>query len=321
MRPYRDDSSNENVTQGYGTNYYETPYARSFSEVDSEPVYQADPIEDAQMNYGSQEPPEEKKKKKNFLFWIIFIIALCVFLFSAFKLFEILKANWDEKRELERITEIANIPDDPETPFTIDWAGLREINDHVVAWLIIPDTNISYPVVQGENNSYYLEHTFEKQNNYAGAIFMDQHNKPDFSDNNTFVYGHNVRHGTMFAQLEKFSEKEFFSTHKYVYLFTENQNYKCEIVSFHSTKDRSDYYKYGITDIKEWKSYIDLITDSSINGYVNTDVKMGESDRLISLSTCSYEIGGELTDQRYLLHAKLVPWIGQYSDPVPPSEQ
>lgn len=321
MKPYRDDASNDNVTQGYGTNYYETPYAKSFT-MEDEPLYrEEDKPTNSQMDYGNQEPPEEKKKKKNIFFWIIFIIALCVFLYSAFKLFEILKANWDEKRELERITEIANIPENPEEPFTIDWNALKEINSHVVAWLIVPDTNISYPIVQGEDNRYYLEHTFEKQNNYAGAIFMDQHNKPDFSDNNTFIYGHNVRHGTMFAELEKFTDKEFFSEHKYVYLFTENKNYKCEIVSFHSTKDRSDYYKYGITDIEEWKSYIDLIRDSTINGYIHSDVDMGESDRLISLSTCSYEIGGELTDQRYLLHAKLVPWIGKYTDSVPPSEE
>lgn len=321
MKPYRDDASNDNVTQGYGTNYYDTPYAQSFSNQEEPISYNDAYTEEPQLQYSEQKPPEEKKKKKNILFWIIFLIALCVFLFSAFKLFEILKANWDEKRELERITEIANIPENPETPFTIDWAALREVNDHVVAWLIVPDTNISYPVVQGSDNKYYLEHTFEKQKNYAGAIFMDQHNKPDFSDNNTFIYGHNVRHGTMFAELEKFTDKDFFSEHKYVYLFTEKQNYKCEIVSFHSTKDRSDYYKYGITDIEEWKSYIDLIRDTSINGYVHSDVDMGESDRLISLSTCSYEIGGELTDQRYLLHAKLVPWIGQYTDQVPPSQE
>lgn len=311
MKPYYDDASNDTVRQGYGTNYYETPYAKSFSVEDEELPYQE---EEPQRMRNEQEPPKEKKKKKNVLFWIFFLIALLVFLYSAYKLFEILKANWDEKRELERITEIAKIPENPETPFTIDWQALKEVNDHVVAWLIVPDTNISYPIVQGSDNKYYLEHTFEKQYNYAGAIFMDQHNKADFSDNNTFIYGHNVRHGTMFAELEKFTEKDFFSEHRYVYLFTEKQNYKCEIVSFHSTKDRSDFYKYGITDIKEWKSYIDLIRGASINGYVHTDVEVGESDRLISLSTCSYEIGGELTDQRYLLHAKLVPWIGQYSE-------
>lgn len=282
-----------------------------------EQQYHYDPRYDERQGYvnASGQPPEEEKKKKHrFLFWLFFLVALCVFLYSAFQLFTILKQNWDEKRELENITEIANIPEDPETAFAINWEELRKVNDHVVGWILIPDTNISYPIVQGTDNSYYLDHTFAKESNYAGAIFVDYHNKPDFSDNNTFVYGHNVKHGTMFAELEKFLDQSFFDEHKYVYLFTPNQNYKCEVLSFHSVLDGSESYQFGISDVTAWKNYINIVTSTDLPGHVRQDVEMGESDRMISLSTCSYEVNDAPSDHRYLLHAKLVPWIGQYTE-------
>lgn len=305
----QDDYYNKAGQQRYSAQYDNTVYEQS----DEEEVYYGG-------NQEEPEPPKKEKKKRRWLFWLFFLTALCVFIYSSFQLFTIFKANWDEKRESERITEIGNIPEDPETPFEVNWDELRAINADVVAWIIVPDTNISYPIVRGSDNDYYLNRTFEKAYNYAGSIFMDYKNKGDFSDNNTFLYGHNTRHSTMFGQLEEFTNQDFFTAHKYIYIFTPEQNYKAEIVSFHSAKDGSDFYKYGIQNPAEWKKYIESITASTIDGFVHKDVSVGDSDRIVSLSTCSYEINNELTDQRYLLHAKLVPWIGQYTQESPADE-
>lgn len=304
----------QNASDPYGT--YDDPYGkedassyqnrRNYSGK-SDPRYQG-----AYMN--AQKEPEEEKKKRRFFLWIIFFLALILFIYSAWNLFKILKANWDERRESEQMIEIGNIPEDPEAAFTVNWEGLREVNDQVKAWIIVPDTNISYPIVQGSDNEFYLNHTFAKEPNYAGAVFIDRLNKPDFSDNNTFIYGHNVKHETMFSQLEKFMEKDFFESHKYVYIFTPDQNYKCEVISFHSTYDGSPYYRFGISDLQMWKEYIQLLQDPNINGYVRNDVSLGESDRVVTLSTCSFEIGNEPSERRYLMHLKLIPWIGQYQE-------
>ncbi len=300
-------ANREDPYDGYDSYHEEVSQTAQRSAGRGDPRYQG-----AYMN--AQKEEKEEKKKHRFLLWIIFLLALIMFLYSAWNLFKIFKANWDERRETEQMIEIGNIPEDPETPFTVNWEGLREVNDQVKAWIIVPDTNISYPIVQGSDNAYYLDHTFAKEVNYAGAVFIDYHNQPDFSDNNTFVYGHNVRHETMFSQLEKFMDKDFFDDHKYVYIFTPQQNYKCEVISFHSTYDRSPYYHFGIIDIDEWKEYIKLIMDPNINGHVRSDVTMGESDRIVTLSTCSFEIDDEPSERRYLMHLKLVPWIGQYKE-------
>ena len=191
--------------------------------------------------------------------------------------------------------------------FTIDWKALKEKNPEVVGWILIPDTDISYPIVQGSDNSYYLNHTFEKKENYAGAIFMDAGADASFQDRNTIIYGHNVKHGTMFAELEKFKEQAFFEQHPYLYIFTEQQNYRCEIFSMYSTSATSASYRLQYADDADFKSYVDMVRELSD---FNRKVSVKGQDRIVSLSTCSYERDGQPSELRYLLHARLVKWDG-----------
>ena len=152
-------------------------------------------------------------KTKKIIYDILFVIALAVFLFSAYKLISIYYLNYQEGKEKDAVQEVAKVPKNPEKEdFTIDWKALKEKNPEVVGWILIPDTDISYPIVQGSDNSYYLNHTFEKKENYAGAIFMDAGADASFQDRNTIIYGHNVKHGTMFAELEKFKEQAFLNS-------------------------------------------------------------------------------------------------------------
>ena len=134
-------------------------------------------------------------KTKKIIYDILFVIALAVFLFSAYKLISIYYLNYQEGKEKDAVQEVAKVPKNPEKEdFTIDWKALKEKNPEVVGWILIPDTDISYPIVQGSDNSYYLNHTFEKKENYAGAIFMDAGADASFQDRNTIIYGHNVKH-------------------------------------------------------------------------------------------------------------------------------
>ncbi|MEG0574635.1 MAG: class B sortase [Erysipelotrichaceae bacterium] len=247
------------------------------------------------------------KSKKQFIYRFIFIIALIVFLFSGYKLFTIYKANWEENSEKDRITSISKIPTDikKNAKFKVDFKKLSEINPDVVAWIVVPDTDISYPIVQGKDNDYYLNHTFEKRENYAGAIFNDYAASPNYSDLNTFIYGHNIKHGTMFSDVQKFKDQAFFEAHPYLYIFTPEKKYKCDIMSMYSTDASSDSYINGYTSWDGFSNYVNLIKSKAMYA---RDVAFGEGDHMITLSTCSYERGGVASDARYLLHAKLVEW-------------
>lgn len=258
------------------------------------------------MYLGGTMAKNKKTKKRNFLYNIAFIVALAIFLFSAYKLGSIYYLNYQESKEKKAVQEIANIPKEPQKEnVNIDWKALKEKNSQIIGWIYIPDTEISYPIVQGDDNAYYLTHTFEKKENYAGAIFLDVNANKNFKDRNTIIYGHNVKHGTMFAELEKFKDEKFFKEHPYVYIFTEKQNYRSEVFSMYSTISESASYVIDYGSDTDFMNYVDMVKNESD---FKTDVKVGKDDKIISLSTCSYERDGKLTDMRYLLHAKLVAW-------------
>lgn len=91
----------------------------------------------------------------------------------------------------------------------IDWDALHAINPDIVGWIVVPSTTIDYPIVQGRDNSWYLQHTFRGERNPAGAIFADYLNTSDFSDGHMLVYGHNMQRGNMFAPLHAWDGEQF----------------------------------------------------------------------------------------------------------------
>ena len=101
-----------------------------------------------------------------------------------------------------------NEEDDAETE-GIDFDALRAINPNVVGWIIVPGTEISYPIVQGGDNRWYLYHTFRGELNASGTIFMDFRNSADFSDEQTILHGHNMRDDSMFASLLSWTGDRF----------------------------------------------------------------------------------------------------------------
>lgn len=95
--------------------------------------------------------------------------------------------------------------EEPKESNPIDFASLWNLNPDVYAWIDVPGTEISYPVLQSaEDISYYLEHTIEGEKTLPGAIYSENYNSKDFSDYNTILYGHNMRNGTMFARAPRF---------------------------------------------------------------------------------------------------------------------
>ena len=125
--------------------------------------------------------------------------------------------------------------DDQVLDTQVDWDALREVNPETVAWVYVPDTEINYPIVQAENNEKYLKTDFQGEVNWAvsyGAIFLDSNCAADFSDRNSFFYGHNMNNGAMFATLANFGDDQVFNNHRTVYLFTPERNYRLESFAF-----------------------------------------------------------------------------------------
>lgn len=167
--------------------------------------------------------------------------------------------------------------------WNIDWASLYAINPDVVAWVIIPNTPISYPVVQTTDNTTYLKTTFEKEKNSCGAIFMDSRNCADFSDKNTVIYGHNMRNGSMFHALNSYVKEDFYKEHNEVWICTPYWQRKYKIISAHTTKDQSSSYDMRFASDEAYEAHIaDEVSKSLYQTGNQYDTKLST----VTLSTC-----------------------------------
>ncbi len=256
------------------------------------------------------------KKCRKWIERIILIFAVCVFCFSAFQLYKIFSQNHAEKREVEEVRELVKVPDKENNleKFRVDFEQLAAINPDIVGWIVVQDTDISYPVVKGKDNDYYLTHTFQKNTNYAGAVFMDYRADGALNDMNTFIYAHNLYNGTLFAELENYMKKDFFNEHPYVYYYSPNGNYKLQVFSAYVDKDTSNSYKMQFASVDEFASYLQLIKSKS---RYQTNMEVSAQDRIVTLYTCSYESGANpentetrYIDDRYYVHAKVVKDLG-----------
>ena len=174
----------------------------------------------------------------------------------------------------------------PEDGDTMDFAALQAGNPEITAWLTIPGTGIDYPVLQTTDNKYYLSHDAQKQPNKNGALFLDYRMHADFSDFNSVIYGHYMSSGMMFQNLVKFKEKDFFESHGEVVFYTPEQTRRLEIVAVAVVPSSSDLYNYAFSSPSEEAAHLQLLKEKA---KFQRDTAFAPGDRLLLLSTCSYE--------------------------------
>ncbi len=144
---------------------------------------------------------KNKKYKKAILNLILYIILLSILIYSGIKIFKWYKDKTNNNKIAEQIKSTVIVEEENGDEYTVDFNKLKEQNNETIAWLKVNNTNVEYPVVKGTNNSFYLNHSFDKSNNSAGWIFADYRNKFDNTDKNIVIYGHNMRDGSMFGSM------------------------------------------------------------------------------------------------------------------------
>ena len=166
----------------------------------------------------------------------------------------------------------------------IDFTQLLSVNSDIVGWLRIRALDISYPVVQGKDNDYYLHRTFEKTDNFAGCLFVNSYNMGDFTDQNTIIYGHNMKNGSMFGKLKNFNDPEVFKKSRYFWIFTPDFIYQYRIFSASVVDKTGLTYQISFTD-DEFDQFISRAYSNSVVD--NQDVTVTKEDRIVTLSTCT----------------------------------
>ena len=186
---------------------------------------------------------------------------------------------------------------------TVDFAGLREKNPDVVAWIQIPALEgVDYPVVMGEDNAYYVSHDWQKEESEEGAIFLDFRNQPDFSQPHNILYGHCMKDGTMFQPLGQWEKESFLrDSDKSVLLFLPEEVRVYEIIGSERVNALdSRVYK---TDYTAGDTWADAIGETLKHLWYSTDTAYDGNSEILTLSTC---MGG---DQRLTVHAICVEHV------------
>lgn len=185
---------------------------------------------------------------------------------------------WEEKLDTESGAE-------PDVRVKSDTAVdyLRRRNPDFAFWLMIPDTRIHYPVVEDKMHGYYLNHTFEGTKNSAGCLFVQEDGVLNPADN-IIVYGHNMKDGSMFADLKKYIRKTYYEEHPELWLYEKNSWQRFAIFSCQIRRESDDAVYYSrFVGAEEKKKYLEEMCAGSL---YETGIKPGCGDRLITLSTC-----------------------------------
>lgn len=220
--------------------------------------------------------------------------------------------NYRTQKELEAISssdftqrdgEEPDLPEGIRHGDDIDFNELQKINDEIYAWIYIPDTKIDYPVAQNaEDDAHYLNYNYKNEPEFAGCIYTEKYNKKDFTDPNTVMYGHNMRNGSMFQNLHKFEDGDFFDKHKNVYVYTPDKIYTYTIFAAYKYDNRHLLKSFDFKDKEVFENYLkNVLSTRQMISHIRKDQKVTADDRILTLSTC---VGGE-PDNRYLVQAVL----------------
>ncbi len=195
--------------------------------------------------------------------------------------------------------DVAAYPTEAVSHTEIDFASLQAYNPDIIAWIKISGTNIDYPVLQGPNNDKYLRHTPDGDYSIAGSIFLEFSNASDFSDCHSIIYGHHFRgsYRPMFTQLVDYRSEEFYKAHPTAVLYTPAGKYTIRFFSCYVTKLGDNAWRTQM----EGSVYANWIRDVAGKAMYDTGILPQETDRVVTLSTCSTEFA----NARFVIHGIL----------------
>ncbi len=182
----------------------------------------------------------------------------------------------------------------------VDWIGvynqMKAQNPDYIGWIFLGGTKIYYPVVQAEDNDYYLHRLFDGTENFAGTIFADYRCNDVFKSGHTILYGHNMKNGSMFANLRYYEGDWFYYEYPTFTVFTEEGELTFEIFSIYVTDPGSDTY---VTRFGNDEAYVEWLKERQELSRIKIDMELDASTVTLTLSTCVNN-----NTQRLVVHAR-----------------
>ena len=188
---------------------------------------------------------------------------------------------------------------------------LQKENSDIIGWIEIEGTNINYPVLQGLDNDYYMDHDYQKKQTMIGSIFLDKDYEWEPTSSNLLIYGHNIKNGTMFQNLLNYREQSYYEQHPTIRFTTSKEDIYYEIIAAFPSK----VYNKSDTNVFRYYSFINAQTEEEYNEFIENVKKASLYDtgktavygeQLMTLSTCAYHV----TDGRFAVVAKKASPVG-----------
>ena len=245
----------------------------------------------AERNFKKRKSQNVKKKPLN---TILLIILILLFIYSAINVVFWAVSNIGQKKqetEVAKQVETVKKDEEGEEVQSIDFGKLKEINQDSVAWIKISNTNINYPIMQANDNEYYLKKDIYKKYSSCGSIFMDYRNNKQFTDKNTVIFGHNLTLGMMFSDLQQILKGKL-GNDVYVDIYMENKIKQYKVFSCYQTEPVEDPISVNISNYKEF------LDNALKNSQIDFKTNPNEQDNIITLSTCD-----NTGKERIIVHA------------------
>lgn len=228
---------------------------------------------------------------KKIIYRIVMILLIGIMLISSYFIYKSKKEDKLQENIFEEIIDVAvksEIKEEEEEQQEINMQELYNVNNDIVGWLKIDNTNINYPVMQTKNTpNYYLRRNFYKEYSQWGTPFLAESCDIQSSDN-LIIYGHHINNSKMFGELEHYKKEEYYKNHKYIKFYTMNEKKEYEIIAVFKTVAYTGfkYYQYNsFNNQREFETFIKKCRELS---FYNIEKNINYGEKLITLSTCEY---------------------------------
>ena len=241
----------------------------------------------------NKKKPGSKPAKKGFsniLSTILLIVGIALLIAAAIMFGKTQVDYYAQDVINQELAAYATVPEKKDEAPVVDWAGLKAVNSQVVGWIQIPGSQINYPVYQTTDNEYYLHTNAKGEWSIGGQIFMDYENNPNgLIDQQTILYGHHMRNGSMFQFIGALNDQSTFNKVETIWYLTPTQPYELEpVFTYHTDEDDDEVRQFNFTSVDEFRSYLKDRLSRAVSSRSDAAEVISRAEHVLTLFTCNY---------------------------------
>lgn len=241
----------------------------------------------------NKKKPGSKPAKKGFsniLSTILLIVGIALLIAAAIMFAKTQVDYYAQDVINQELASYTTAPEKKDEAPVVDWAGLKAVNSQVVGWIQIPGSQINYPVYQTTDNEYYLHTNAKGEWSIGGQIFMDYENNPNgLIDQQTILYGHHMRNGSMFQFIGALNDQSTFNKVETIWYLTPTQTYELEpVFTYHTDEDDDEVRQFNFTSVDEFRSYLKDRLSRAVSSRSDAAEVISRAEHVLTLFTCNY---------------------------------